>query len=264
MSFVAPSLHCQVLPLKLRVLQPPKDNLLQALFSAFRLLNLQDGDILFLSAKVVAIHQGRCLRIDNPKQRSALIKQEADLYIANKLFLEEPSDDKFWDFPFTLKGQTPIPFAGIDESNGADWHILWPENPRQTVEFLHKAIVAECGLSRLGLVITDSTLFPLRRGCLGISIAAASIQLLDSYIGQKDLFGRELKLSENNIVDRLTNFATLFMGEGAEQTPAVVPRGLERFVSKTGETMDFSQLFIEKERDFFGPLFQGFNPTEAI
>ncbi|MEM9424241.1 MAG: coenzyme F420-0:L-glutamate ligase, partial [Spirochaetota bacterium] len=248
--------NCQIFPLKLPLLQPPQDDLLRALFTTFRILRdeegfvLQDGDILFLSAKIVAIGQGRCLLVESQAERSALIRKESDAYIANIL----PSQSfEGRDFPFTLKGQTPVPFAGIDESNGNGWHVLWPENLEETVSVLHKSIAAECSVKSFALVIADSTVFPLRRGCIGVSCAAYGLQVLHSYKGQTDLFGRDLELSENNIVDRLSSFATLFMGEGAEQTPAVVLRGLKQFVCE-GE--DFSSLFMDREVDFYWPLFK--------
>ncbi len=252
------SFNCQIFPVKLRCLQPPKDNLLRALFAAFYSskkeadgqIFLKDGDILFLSAKVVAIDQGCCIRLETKEEYCNLIQQEADFYLANTLL---PDDKNPLDFPFTLKEQTPVPFAGIDQSNGAGWHILWPENLHEIANTLHQAIQAEFGLSKFGLVLTDSSVFPMRRGCIGISIAAVGLKLLHSCIGQKDLFGQKLKFSETNIVDRLTNFATLFMGEGAEQTPAVIMRGVGRFVSNTE---DFSKLFIEKEKDFYWPLWK--------
>ena len=211
---------------------------------------LKDGDILFLSAKVVAIAQGRCIRFATKEEYSDFVQQEADFYIANTLLADDKNP---LDFPFTLKKNTPVPFAGIDQSNGGGWHILWPENLDQIANTLHHLIQAEFGLNQFGLVITDSSVLPMRRGCVGLSIAASGLKLLHSYIGQQDLFGQELKLSETNIVDRLTNFATLFMGEGAEQTPAVVMRGAGEFLS-SGE--DFSNLFIEKEKDFYWPLFK--------
>ncbi len=259
---LCPSYH-SIYPIRLPRLQPPQDDLLQAFFGTLdaltqqQVFTLQNGDILCLSAKVLAIHQGRCCKLDSPAERRELLQQEADYYLANSLnpippiFGDHPESESI-DFPFTVKGKTPVPFAGIDESNGDGWHILWPEEPQKITEELKRLIAAHCKLNSLGLIVLDSTVFPMRRGCVSLSIAATGIQLLHGYQGQKDLFGRELKLSENNVVDRIANFAGLYMGEGAEQTPLVVLRGLERFV--TG-SQSFSELFIEAERDFYGPLF---------
>ncbi|WGK69684.1 coenzyme F420-0:L-glutamate ligase [Candidatus Haliotispira prima] len=282
------SAHCGIYPLRLPRLRPPQQDLLRALFSTLDTLkkqqafSLQDGDIICLSAKVVAIHQGRCLHLKSKQERQALVKQEADYYIPNTLppqpannrkpSNEEPgnrepnngenTEKRGIDFPFTLKGKTPVPFSGVDESNGAGWHILWPERLQETAHSLKEAIASYSQIDKLGLIITDSTVFPLRRGCIGISIAASGVQLLRSYLGQKDLFGRELKLSESNIVDSLAGFATLFMGEGAEQTPAVVLRGLEQHPSQqTEDGQDFPALFIDPKQDFYGPLFNGTKNT---
>ena len=252
-------IDCQALPLRLRRLQPPRDDLLAALFVALSKGSLQNGDILFVSAKVVAIHQGRCRKLLNSAQRANLVRQEADYYIPHTSCLEalDFAEPAYIDFPFTIKGHTPVPFAGVDESNGNGWHILWPEKLVETAAELRSSIASHYALKELGLVIVDSTLLPLRRGCIGLSIAAAGMQLLHCYQGQQDLFGRELKLSENNIIDRLSNFASLFMGEGAEQKPIVVLRGLGQYViAATEEAPDFATIFIEPEKDFYSPFFR--------
>ncbi|XP_061168724.1 bifunctional F420 biosynthesis protein FbiB-like [Saccostrea echinata] len=254
--------HYSVYPLRLKRLQPPQDDLFQALFAALDSLKetftLQNHDLLCISAKVVAIHQGRCRKIHDPAERRKLMQQEADYYIASSLAPDpEPGAAQLnIDFPFTIKDGTPVPFAGIDESNGDGWQILWPETPQHIAGELRKRIAQRYGVDSLGLLILDSTVLPMRRGCISLSIAAAGVQLLHSYQGEVDLFGRELKLSETNIVDRIAGFAGLHMGEGAEQTPVVVLRGLERFITEQQEATGFPRLFMEPEQDFYAPLFR--------
>ena len=68
----------QFIPVKTRLLIPPQDDLL----SAFRdsLPAIQNGDVVLISSKVVAIHEGRAVLIKDADKKK-LIKQEADLII---------------------------------------------------------------------------------------------------------------------------------------------------------------------------------------
>lgn len=51
-----------LVPVKTRALLPPQDDLWDALDPA--LPRLQDGDVVAITSKVVAIHQGRCVAAD--------------------------------------------------------------------------------------------------------------------------------------------------------------------------------------------------------
>jgi F420-0:gamma-glutamyl ligase len=65
----------QFIPLKTRPLLPPHDDLFTVLHES--LTEVQDGDIVFITSKIVAIHQGRCISTKNIAKKD-LIKQEAD------------------------------------------------------------------------------------------------------------------------------------------------------------------------------------------
>lgn len=63
-------------------------------------------------------------------KKDNLIYQEADKIIPQKFLL-------YKDFPLTIKGNTLIPLAGIDESNGNGYYILWPKNISALVKQIH-------------------------------------------------------------------------------------------------------------------------------
>lgn len=54
-----------LIPIKTRALVPPRDDLWDAFDPA--LPPLQDGDVVAITSKVVAIHQGRCVAVDAVK-----------------------------------------------------------------------------------------------------------------------------------------------------------------------------------------------------
>jgi F420-0:gamma-glutamyl ligase len=120
----------QFLPIQTRPLLPPKDDLFQIFEES--LPDIHDGDILFITSKVVAIHQGRCVPIGSCSKID-LIKQEADKWIASDIV---PGKDIY----LTMNNHILIPSAGIDESNANGYYILRPEQlneiTKQIFEFV--------------------------------------------------------------------------------------------------------------------------------
>src|SRR3989344_9536240 len=72
----------EFITVKTRVFQPPKDDFYDLLDSS--LPRLREGDVLIITSKVLAIHQGRCLKIDPGVDKDKLIKLEADAFIPRK------------------------------------------------------------------------------------------------------------------------------------------------------------------------------------
>ncbi len=76
--------------------------------------------------------------------------------------------------------------------------------------------------------------------------------VIDDIRGQKDIFGRPMKVAQVDVVDGLTGMAVLLMGEGAEQKPIVVLRGFQGIKFNAKASMqDFK---ISPEDDLYGPL----------
>ena len=105
----------------------------------------------------------------------------------------------------------------------------------------------------LGLIITDSTSIPLRRGAIGIALAWDGLDPLRDYRGTPDIFGRAFTIELANIVDGLAAAAVLAMGEGKEQTPVVVIRDAKNIVLKN-RSRARDQLMVTPEDDLFAPL----------
>ena len=72
------------------------------------------------------------------------------------------------------------------------------------------------------MLITDSTIFPSRWGTLGVAIGYSGFSPIKNYIGENDIFGKEMKVSKSNIAGGLASAAVLIMGEGDEQTPIAI------------------------------------------
>jgi len=107
-------------------------------------------------------------------------------------------------------------------------------------------------------VITDSHSQPLRRGAIGISVGFWGFEPVVDHIGKKDLFGREIKIEQSNLVDGLAAGATVVMGEVAECQPVVIARGVPE-LTFTKENKK-SVVYVPFEDDTFRVLYEKYLP----
>ncbi|HUD02737.1 MAG TPA: coenzyme F420-0:L-glutamate ligase [Candidatus Paceibacterota bacterium] len=236
----------QWLPIKTRTLFPPKDDL----FAVFdeSLVDVQEGDIVLVTSKVLAIHQGRCVPIADVASKDELIKQEAEKYIDRS---RVPGNYAV----LTLKHHTLIASAGIDESNANGHYILWPENIDEATKEICRYLRKKHNVKNLGVILTDSHTIPMRWGVLGISISHYGFEPLADLRGTHDLFGRALTITRQNIPDALAAFGVLLMGEGSESTPILVARG---YPATFTEEPTMQKLVVDPSQDIYKPLLDAF------
>lgn len=233
----------QYLPIKTRIFQPPQYDLFAVLDEA--LDNIQEGDIIAISSKVVAIHEGNCLPIEGVDKKM-LVAQEAELSIPRTC----------WSSPLTVKHNAFIGTAGIDESNADGHYILLPKNPFASAQRIHTYITKRFAVKDIGIVITDSHSAPLRRGAMGVAIGWWGFMPTINHVGKPDLFGRAFKIEVSNIVDALAAGAGIVMGETDECQPVVIIRGTPDVTFTGVNTKD--ELFVTFEDDTFRVLYERF------
>jgi F420-0:gamma-glutamyl ligase len=233
----APALS--VTPIRTRVFRPGEPLapfVLQALAAAGPL----DGRVLAVTSKIVALAESRVTpRAQLPKPE--LVRREADV------MLDEVVPGIF----LTVKHGIVIPSAGIDESNAeGDFYILYPEDPFRSARELCARLRSELGIPRLGVVLTDSHLTPLRAGVTGIALAHAGFRGVRDRVGAADLFGRPLAYTRVNVADALAGAAVFAMGEAAEACPLAL---IEADVEFTTADEDLSgECRMPIQTDLFG------------
>ncbi|MBI3576613.1 coenzyme F420-0:L-glutamate ligase [Candidatus Gottesmanbacteria bacterium] len=216
---------------------------------------VDEGDILVITSKIVSICEGRVVKNDGTVDKQKLIEQEADYYFGNNL-------TKRYGITLTIKLEpvsTLIASAGIDESNGNGYFILWPKDPFGTADTLWQTLKKKFKLKNLGILIVDSNIVPLRWGTRGLAIAWCGFEELKNYIGTADLFGRKLRVTKQNIADDLASAANLVMGEGAEQTPLAVISDVPNltFFSRPPTNEEIDSMKISIQDDIYAPLLEG-------
>lgn len=238
----------ELIPIRTPKLRAPKDDLLAALPK----LSLKEGDIVAISSKVISINEGRTVPIEGT-DKEKLVEQEAEYLIR---------------FPrnkhkrlFTLNKGSLASSAGIDQSNGNGYYILYPRDPFKSAKRLRAYLTKEYQLKKLGVLVTDSTSMPLRRGAIGFALAWYGFVPLKDYRTKPDLFGRPFRGEVANIADSLGAAAGVVMGEGNEGTPVVVIRGAN---VEFGNRKPKEPLITAPKDDIYAPLFTGWKKIARV
>ena len=221
-------------------MKPPKDDLFSVLDES--LDDVQEGDVVLISSKIVAINEGRTAKIDEVDKK-VLVEQEADLLIPRP----------YWCSPLTVVYSAFIGTAGIDESNSGDYLVLLPKDAFKSAQKIHSYLKTRFDIKNVGVIITDSHSQPLRRGASGVSVGFWGIEPVIDHIGKEDLFGRKIKIEQSNLVDGLAAGATVVMGEVAECQPVVIARNVPDLTFTEDNTKD--TLFVPFEDDTFRVLY---------
>jgi len=232
--------------IKTRKFLPPKDNLWDLLSS---IKNLEENSVVAVTSKVVSIAEGRCIPVDKISKDELAIK-EADKYLPRE------ASPGGWIL-HTIKNNMLIASSGVDESNGANYYILWPKEPYSSAKKIWQFLRKRLNIKNLGVIITDSRLVPLRRGVVGIAISYFGFKPLKDYRGKKDIFGREFKMETSNLPDSLATAAVLEMGEGIEQQPLAIITDISQieFIDKEFKPVSIDDSFeITEKEDMFYPF----------
>ena len=208
---------------------------------------VEENSILVVTSKIVSICEGRIVATDKAN-KDDLVKQESEFFLDKK--------ENKYGFSLTITQNLLIPAAGIDESNGNGYYILWPKNPQETANKIREHISKKFKLKNFGVVITDSKTTPLRWGTTGVAIAHSGFYALNNYIGTKDLFGREMRVTQTNIMDGLAAAAVVVMGEGQEQTPLALIKDIEsvKFNPNNPTKGELEHLHITLEEDIYASI----------
>lgn len=237
----------EVRAIKTRKFLPPKDNLWDLLSKSIK--SLKENSIVCVTSKVVAIGEGRCIPLGF-KSKDEIAKKEADKYLPRSYvpggFILQ-----------TIKNNMLVASAGVDESNGKGFYILWPKNPQRSAKIIWQFLRKKFHIKNLGVLITDSRLVPLRRGVVGIAIGYFGFKPIKDYRGKVDIFGREFSMETSNIPDSLASAAVLEMGEGSERKPLAVISDISdiEFIEEDFKPKSKNDSFeIEEKVDMFYPF----------
>lgn len=208
---------------------------------------LTEQSIVAITSKIVAICEGRVVKLGTI-EKQALVRKEADYYI-------NPTSTNDYAI-LTVKNNIFIPSAGVDESNGNGYYVLWPKDSEKTAAAIRAWLAKRFNLKQVGVIITDSKTTPLRWGTTGVALGYSGFEGIKNYVGKSDIFGRALEVTKANVVDPLAAMAVLAMGEGAEQTPIAVleDSGFVNFNHKYPSRKELALLNIGLKDPMYEPM----------
>jgi len=213
--------------------------------------SLREGSVIAVTSKIVSLAEGRVVHCPENK-KEALVRSEADYYLG----------EIGYGCHLTIKHGLFIASSGIDQSNSEKGgFILYPKFPYESAKNIYLELKRELDLENIGVLITDSHTSPLRKGVTGIALSYWGFKGVKSIIGESDLYGRTLKMTQINIADALAASACLIMGEGAEQRPmALIENPPVQFVNQT----DSSEISISPQEDLYYPIYKRFLESNQL
>lgn len=197
----------------------PGTDLTQLVLTAFP--DLQDGDILSVTSKIVSKAEGRIVRAQDREQA---ITDETVRVVATRTRPEGP--------PLRIVENRlglVMAAAGVDASNTQDGTVLLlPKDPDASAAAIRNEIFQHTGLN-VAIIITDTSGRPWRAGLTDIAIGCAGIEPLDDLRGQADTAGKELNVTITAVADELAAATELLKGKTAGKPLAAV-RGMGHLV----------------------------------
>jgi coenzyme F420-0:L-glutamate ligase/coenzyme F420-1:gamma-L-glutamate ligase len=214
----------------------PGDDLAAILVDAVRVSGLvpADNDVFVVAQKVVSKAEGRYVDLAGiaPSPRAVALAAETkkDPRIVEVILSESTEIVRRREGLIIVAHRLGFVMAnaGIDQSNldpdEGERVLLLPKDPDASAAAL-KARLDQAFAASVAVVINDSFGRAWRNGVVGVALGAAGLPALQSRIGEPDLAGRPLRVTEIAFADEIASAASLLMGEAAEGRPVVHIRG---------------------------------------
>ena len=237
----------------------PGDDIATLLIDCLQLndIRLESGDVVCLAQKIVSKAENRYVAFSGIEPSQAAIELAAKCAKDPRqaeLILRE-SNEVVRVRPGVVIVEHRLGYvhanAGIDRSNiptleGDEQVLLLPENPDASAATLRDSL-QQYFACELAVIINDSAGRAWRNGTVGFAIGTAGFEPVESLVGNPDMFGRPLEITEVAVADELAAAASFLMGQADEGQPVVVIRGAQLKPSEAGSRA----LIREKSLDLF-------------
>ncbi|MCZ6802389.1 MAG: coenzyme F420-0:L-glutamate ligase [Proteobacteria bacterium] len=218
---------------------------------------LENNDIIAVAQKIVSKAEGRLVDLATVKPSGKAIKlaeeinkdpRQIELVLSESkdVIATKPGVIIVEHLSGVILANAGIDHSNVDSSEKKELVCLLPKDANKSAKRLMKEIET-LSKKQIAIIITDSIGRPWRKGTTGVALGSAGIETIRDLRGEKDMFGRELRVSETAAADSLASAACLLMGEGNNATPVVLIRGYETVISD----QDTRQLIRPKDEDMF-------------
>jgi coenzyme F420-0:L-glutamate ligase/coenzyme F420-1:gamma-L-glutamate ligase len=216
---------------------------------------IQEGDILVITHVVVSRAEGNVVNLDSvvPSNFAESFAEQFDKdpALIETILRESRSIVRMGDGK--LITETKHGFvcanAGVDQSNVPEERnvALLPDNPDRSAQQIRREIGRLTG-KEVAVIISDTHGRPLREGEINVAIAVAGILPVRDRRGEKDLFGRVLRVKQTAIADELCSAAELVIGQASEGIPVAIIRGYPYLRSEEARA---TELIRPRQKDLF-------------
>lgn len=213
------------------------DDLAAAIASCF---TLQDGDIVVVSSKAVTMTESGSsnLALLSVTPEASTLSSFSTLDASFVQFILEETKRLGGEItgvsPFVIltslqpsgikKGCILCPNAGADRSNVEAGHAIgWPKDSAASAKALRSSLEKHAGV-RIAVIVSDSCCRPSRQGVTAFALTVCGIDPMKNEVGNADLHGNPLHMTQEAVADQLATAANALMGNAAQATPAAVIR----------------------------------------
>ncbi|MEM2921041.1 MAG: coenzyme F420-0:L-glutamate ligase [Candidatus Bathyarchaeia archaeon] len=249
----------EIIPIRMPLVEAGVDVAQQIVKSVIEAgTKLEDGDIVAVADKILATAEGRTINYTKVEasQKARELAREFNLEPGFVELVLREAEHVYGGVQralLTLKHGVLVANAGIDHKNAPVNHAcLWPENPHAAAKALKDSLQRLTG-KRLGVLLVDSHVTPLRMGTTGFALGLAGFEPVKDCRGALDLYGKPLLITRMNIADDLASAAHLVMGETDERVPVAILRGAPVEVVDEG---DPKSLYIPVSEDLYMTVFR--------
>ena len=197
----------------------------------------RDRDVLVVAQKIVSKAEGRYRRLEevtaSPRAQEIARESHKDPRLIEVILSESAEILRCKRDVVIVEHRLGFVMAnaGVDQSNidhGEEGErvLLLPADPDGTCRELKRRLDTHFGVA-FGVIINDSFGRAWRNGVVGIALGAAGLPSLVDMVGEPDLFGRTLRVTQIGFADEIAAAASLVMGQAAERQPAVLVHGLD-------------------------------------
>ena len=189
---------------------------------------LADGDILVVAQKIVSKTENRLVDVTtiepSDQAKDLAVEVDKDPRVVEMILRESRAVIRKKPGVLIVENNLGLIMAnaGIDHSNVESevperMLLLLPEDPDASAKRLQRAIRCKFGVD-VGVIINDSVGRPWRIGTMGLAIGISGLPAVTDLRGDKDLFGRELRVSEEAVGDELAAAASLLQAKERKET----------------------------------------------